>query len=53
MNIFIFSSNYITDFYKKVSMRRPFMTLSSGAILDPTLRNLSDSCMGLLRFSLF
>ena len=34
-------------------MRRPFMTLSSGAILDPTLRNLSVSCMGVLRFSLF
>ena len=30
-----------------------FRTLSSRVIPDPTLRNLSVSCMGLLKFSLF
>ncbi len=43
----------MTDFCQTVSMSRPFGTLSSRVILDPTLRNLSVSCMGLLKFSLF
>ena len=43
----------MTEFYQIVSMSRPFRTLNSRVILDPTLRNLSVSCMGLLRFSLF
>ena len=43
----------MTDFCQTVSMLRPFETLSSRVIPDPTLRNLSVSCMGLLRFSLF
>ncbi len=34
-------------------MSRPFGTLSSKVIPDPTLRNLTVSCMGLLRFSIF
>ena len=43
----------MTDFCQTVSMSRPFGTLSSRVIPDPTLRNLSVSCMGLLKFSLF
>ena len=43
----------MTDFCQTVSMSRPFGTLSSKVIPDPTLRNLSVSCMGLLKFSLF
>ena len=43
----------MTDFCKTVSMSRPFWTLSSRVIPDPTLRNLTVSCMGLLRFSIF
>lgn len=43
----------MTDFCKTVSLSRPFWTLSSKAIPDPTLRNLTVSCMGLLRFSIF
>ena len=43
----------MTEFYQIVSMSRPFRTLSSRVIPDPTLRNLSVSCMGLLKFSLF
>ena len=43
----------MTEFYQIVSMSRPFRTLNSRVIPDPTLRNLSVSCMGLLRFSLF
>ena len=40
------------DFCKIVFMSRLFETLSSRVIPDPTLRNLSVSCMGLLKFSL-
>ena len=43
----------MTDFCQTVSRSRPFGTLSSRIIPDPTLRNLSVSCMGLLKFSLF
>ena len=55
----------MTEFYQIVSMSRPFRTLNSRVIPDPTLRNLSEkggcslwsrpqvSCMGLLRFNLF
>ena len=43
----------MTEFCQTVSMSRPFGTLSSRVIPDPTLRNLSVSCMGLLRFNLF
>ncbi len=43
----------MTDFCQTVSMSRPFGTLSSKVIPDPTLRNLTVSCMGLLRFSIF
>ena len=43
----------MTDFCQAVSMSRPFGTLSSRVIPDPTLRNLSVSCMGLLKFSLY
>ena len=43
----------MTDFCQTVSMSRPFGTLSSRVIPAPTLRNLSVSCMGLLKFSLF
>ena len=43
----------MTEFCQTVSMSRPFGTLSSKVIPDPTLRNLSVSCMGLLKFSLF
>ena len=43
----------MTDFCKNVSLLRLFETLSSRVIPDPTLRNLSVSCMGLLKFSLF
>ncbi len=43
----------MTDFCKTVSMSRPSGTPSSKAIPDPTLRNLTVSCMGLLRFSIF
>ena len=43
----------MTDFCQTVSMSRPFGTLSSRVIPDPKLRNLSVSCMGLLKFSLF
>ncbi len=43
----------MTDFCQIVSMSRHFETLSSRVISDPTLRNLSVSCMGLLRFNLF
>ena len=39
----------MTDFCQIVSMSRPFGTLSSRVIPDPTLRNLSVSCMGFLR----
>ena len=42
----------MTEFYQIVSMSRPFRTPNSRVILDPTLRNLSVSCMGLLKFSL-
>ena len=42
----------MTDFCQTVSMSRPFGTLSSKVIPDPTLRNLTVPCMGLLRFSL-
>ena len=41
------------DFCQTVSMSRPFGTLSSRVIPDPTLRNLSVSCVGLLKFSSF
>ena len=43
----------MTEFCQTVLMSRPFGTLSSKVIPDPTLRNLSVSCMGLLKFSLF
>ena len=43
----------MTDFCKTVSLSRPSGTPSSKAIPDPTLRNMSVSCMGLLRFSIF
>ena len=43
----------MTDFCQPVSMSRPFGTLSGRVIPGPTLRNLSVSCMGLLKFSLF
>ena len=43
----------MTDFCQPVSMSRPFRTLSGRVIPGPTLRNLSVSCMGLLKFSLF
>ena len=43
----------MTDSCKTVSMSRPFWTLSSRVIPDPTLRNLTVSCMGLLRFRIF
>ena len=43
----------MTDFCQTVSMSRPFGTLSSKVIPDPTLRNLTVSCMGLLRFIIF
>ena len=43
----------MTDFCKTVSLSRPSGTPSSKAIPDPTLRNLTVSCMGLLRFSIF
>ena len=51
----------MTEFYQIVSMSRPFGTLNSRVIPDPTLRNLSEkggcshwsrpqvSCMGFLR----
>ena len=51
----------MTEFCQTVSMSRPFGTLSSRVISDPTLRNLSEkggcslwsrplvSCMGFLR----
>ena len=39
----------MTDFCQTVSMLRLFETLSSRVIPDPTLRNLSVSCMGFLR----
>ena len=39
----------MTEFYQIVSMSRPFRTLNSKVIPDPTLRNLSVSCMGFLR----
>ena len=39
----------MTELYQIVSMSRPFRTLKSRVISDPTLRNLSVSCMGLLR----
>ena len=39
----------MTEFYQIVSMSRPFRTPNSRVILDPTLRNLSVSCMGFLR----
>ncbi len=41
------------DFCQTVSMSRPIGTLSSRVIPDPTLRNLSVSCIGLLKFSSF
>ena len=50
---FIALVQHMTDFCQIVSMSRLFETLSSRVISDPTLRNLSVSCMGLLRFSLF
>ena len=43
----------MTDFLLHSQMSRPFGTLSSRVIPDPTLRNLTVSCMGLLRFSIF
>lgn len=43
----------MTDYCKTVSLSRPSGTPSSKAIPDPTLRNLTVSCMGLLRFSIF
>lgn len=43
----------MTDFYQIVSMSRPYSMLSGRAITASTLRNLSVSCMLLLRFSLF
>lgn len=43
----------MTEFCQTVSMSRSFGTLSSRVIPDSTLRNLSVSCMGLLKFSLF
>ena len=39
----------MTEIYQIVSMSRPFRTLNSMVISDPTLRNLSVSCMGFLR----
>ena len=39
----------MAEFYQIVSMSRPFRTLNSRVIPDPTLRNLSISCMGFLR----
>ena len=39
----------MTDFCKTVSLSRPSGTPSSKAIPDPTLRNLTVSCMGFLR----
>ena len=43
----------MTEFYQIVSMSRLFETLEWRVFRCPTLRNLSVSCMGLLRFSLF
>ena len=43
----------MTDFSQRSQMSRPFRTLSSMVIPAPTLRNLTVSCMGLLRFSIF
>ena len=43
----------MTDFCKTVLLSRPSGTPNSKAIPDPTLRNLTVSCMGLLRFSIF
>ena len=39
----------MAEFYQIVSMSRPFKTLNSRVIPNPTLRNLSVSCMGFLR----
>ena len=43
----------MTEFYQIVSILRLFETLEWRVFQYPTLRNLSVSCMGLLRFSLF
>ena len=43
----------MTNIYQPFSLSRPFRTLSGRAISDPILRNLTVSCMGLLRFSIF
>ena len=43
----------MTDFCQIVFMSRLFETLERRVFQYPTLRNLSVSCMGLLKFSLF
>ena len=43
----------MTDFYQIVSMSRPFRTLSSRVIPDPTQETDRFRSVGLLRFSLF
>ena len=43
----------MTDFCQIVFMSRLFETLDRRVFQYPTLRNLSVSCMGLLKFSLF
>ena len=42
----------MTDFCQIVFMSRLFETLERRVFQYPTLRNLSVSCMGLLKFSL-
>ena len=42
----------MTDFCQTVSLLRPSGTLERRVFQDPTLRNLTVPCMGLLRFSL-
>ncbi len=42
----------MTDFCQIVPMSRLFETLERRVFQYPTLRNLTVSCMGLLRFSL-
>ena len=43
----------MTDYCKTASLSRSSGTLERRAFQDPTLRNLTVPCMGLLRFSLF
>ena len=51
---FFFSMSFFSaDAIEVPQVLLHFETLSSRVIPDPTLRNLSVSCMGLLKFSLF